>query len=89
MTEEEAINLYNSKWWENKTDEEVALFQLNEPLLCMPFHVFHNAVEKWLGRPVWSHEFARPDLLLAEKSGKRITSGHPLETFNDILKEKS
>ena len=29
-----------------------------ESKLCMPFSIFQEAVEKTLGRPVWTHEFA-------------------------------
>lgn len=57
MTKEEAIQLSESNFWEGMTFEERAKFQLFEPLLCMPFDVFHEAVEKALGRPVWTHEF--------------------------------
>ena len=70
ITKEEAIKLFESKWWENKTKEEIAQFQLSEPRLCCPFEVFHEAVEAYLGRPVWTHEFANPQSLLDEKAGK-------------------
>lgn len=30
---------------------------LFQSLLCMPFNVAHEAVEKALGRPVYTHEF--------------------------------
>jgi len=74
LTKEEAIKKSNSYWWLLKTDEEIAEFQIREPRLCCPFEVFHKAVETWLGRPVWTHEFADPELLIAEKeSGKQAT----------------
>lgn len=71
MNKEEAIKMSESKWWEGKTNEEIAEFQINEPLLCCPFEVFHEAVEAWLGRPVWTHEFADTQALIDEKTGKR------------------
>ncbi len=37
----------------------------------MPFGVFHEAVEKALGRPVFTHEFANPDALKSELMGYR------------------
>ncbi len=43
--------------WKNWPHEVQARFQMNQELLCMPFDVFHEAVEKTLGRPVWTHEF--------------------------------
>lgn len=71
MTKEEAIKLYETRWWEAKTEEEIAEFQIHEPKLCCPFDVFHGAVETWLGRPVWTHEFADTQALIDEKQGKR------------------
>lgn len=58
MNEAEAVQLYDSRFWENMNLLERAKFQLWENRLCMPFDVFHDAVEKTLGRPVWTHEFA-------------------------------
>jgi hypothetical protein len=57
MTREQAVALAESKFWEHLTFAQRARFQINEPLLCMPFAVFHEAVEKTLGRSVWTHEF--------------------------------
>jgi hypothetical protein len=80
MTQAQAIELANSGWWESVTPEEAALFQLYEPLLCMPFGAFQDAVEKLLGRGVWTHEFACLDRLKAEAEGRA-----PRPTFDDIL----
>ncbi|MCJ7483909.1 MAG: hypothetical protein MUO31_13200 [Thermodesulfovibrionales bacterium] len=57
MTKEEAITLAGSGFWEHLTSEEIAKFQLFEDKLCMPFGVFHQAIEEALGRPVYTHEF--------------------------------
>ena len=57
MTKEEAVALYNSKFWESLSFKERAKFQLFEKRLCMPFGVFHEAMEKTLGRSIWTHEF--------------------------------
>ena len=57
MTKEEAVKLYDSKFWEKLSYREIAEFQLFEKRLCIPFDVFHKAVGKALGRPVWNHEF--------------------------------
>ena len=57
MTKENAIALAESKFWEGMTHREIAEFQMCEEKLCMPFSVFHEAVEKTLGRPVYTHEF--------------------------------
>lgn len=53
---DKAIALAESKWWEGKTHREIAKFQLFTNELSMPFDVFHEALEKALGRPVWTHE---------------------------------
>lgn len=54
---ENAIELYDSNWWGGLSYQEIAGFQLFTAELCCPFDVFHEAVEKSLGRPVFTHEF--------------------------------
>ena len=54
---ENAIELYNSNWWEGLSYQEIAGVQLFTVELCCPFDVFHEAVEKSLGLPVFTHEF--------------------------------
>ena len=58
LTEKEALALYESGFWEDLSLEERAKFQILEPRLCMPFSVYHEAVEKTLGRPVFTYELA-------------------------------
>jgi hypothetical protein len=53
---EAAIALAQSNWWEGKSPREIAGFQLFTKELSMPFGVFHEALEKSLGRPVFTHE---------------------------------
>ena len=69
MTKDEALAKMATKWWENSTPREIVEFQLFEDRLCCPFSVFREAVEKTLGRSVWSHEFAQLDLLRVEFRG--------------------
>jgi hypothetical protein len=71
VTQEDAIKLAGTGWWETLTPRQVAEFQLNEERLCMPFGEFHRCVEEALGRPVWTHEFAQPKMLIAELMGER------------------
>ena len=80
MTKDQAIALASSKWWENVPARDIAIFQLNEPLLCMDFGSFHKAVEDACRRPVWTHEFANPDHLLAEIYGTL-----PRPSMEDII----
>jgi len=80
ITTEDAIRLANSEFWNELTLQERAKFQLFEPRLCMPFSVFHEAVEETLGRPVFTHEFAFMDRLQKELLGEA-----PAPSFEDIL----
>lgn len=57
LTKEQAIKLCDSKWWEGLSHRRIAGFQLFERRLCVPFSIFHEAIEKSLGRPVYTHEF--------------------------------
>jgi hypothetical protein len=57
LTREEAINFGNEKMYEKMSFKEIATFQINQEMLCMPFSVFHEAVEKTIKRPVFTHEF--------------------------------
>lgn len=66
MTREEAVKMAESKWYETQTAEEIVAFQLYEERLCMPFPLFHKAVEEALGRPVYTHEFAGVESLQQE-----------------------
>jgi len=54
---ENAIELYHSNWWEGLSYREIAGVQLLTTELCCPFDVFQEAVEKSLGRHVFTHEF--------------------------------
>lgn len=80
MTQEQALALFNSKFWEEMDLRQRATFQLHEPRLCMPFGVFHEAVEKTLGRSVWTHEFAYPEQLRQELYGER-----PAPSMEEII----
>ena len=66
MTKEEAITYANTKWWEGKSAQEIVDFQLYEEKLCMPFGLFHEAMETVLGRGVWPHEFTDTKVLRDE-----------------------
>ena len=71
MNEDEAIKLSETKFWESMSPRDIAAFQLNEDRLCMPFGIFHDAVEKTLGRSVYTHEFAfNRSGLIAELGGE-------------------
>lgn len=56
MTEEQAKELYHSRWWESKSAHDIVAFQLFEERVCMPFEIFYKAVEKCLNRAVTDTE---------------------------------
>ena len=79
---EEAIALYESEWWKSCTHKQIALFQLFTQELSCPFDVFHEAVEKSLGRPVFTHEFG----LNYDRICKEILGEASPPTMDEILK---
>ena len=74
-TPEEARELAATEWWKQISAPESAALQLRQPLLCMPFSEFHRCVEEGIGRPVWTHEFAEPSLLLEELERRSAGDG--------------
>lgn len=52
LTAEEAREIAGLRWYEGKTPQEIADFQLFEERLCMPLDKFLSAVEAALGRDV-------------------------------------
>jgi hypothetical protein len=80
MTRDEAIALAETKWWENATDQQIIGFQLFESKLCMDFGAYHAAVERVLGRPVFTHEFADYASLQREFLGDK-----PAPTMEEIV----
>jgi len=87
FTREQAIAFDESKAWESMTFRQRAEFQMVTELLCMPFDVFHEALQKTLGRPVFTHELADWDSITAELFGEK---GSPSmeEISKMILEEK-
>lgn len=81
MTEKEAIKLAESKFWEKMTPREIAEFQMSEPLLCIPFQIFHEAMEKTLGRPIFTHEFGTN----YEGLKQELFQGKPAPSLEDIV----
>lgn len=81
LTREQAIAFGENKLYEGMTGRQIAEFQLMQDKLCVPFDVFHEAIEKALGRPVYTHEFAlNRDGLLKELRGE-----NPAPTFEEIF----
>lgn len=71
FTREQAIAFGDAKLYEKMSDREKVELQLFQEKLCMPFDVFHEAIEKVLGRPVYTHEFAFIEELQKEFLGEK------------------
>jgi len=81
LTKEQAVALYESKFYEALSYEEKVRFQLFEARLCMPFNVFHEAITKVLNRAVFTHEFGlNYDGLVQEYLGTK-----PPPTMDEII----
>ena len=82
LTKEQAIEFAKSEAWKEMTLRQRAEFQVLQPLLCMPFSIYHEAVEKTLGRPVYTHEFSNlgHDGLIAE-----LFEGKEPPTLQEIM----
>lgn len=78
---EKAIELAKSKWWETQTPQQIAKFQFFTKELCMPFDLFHKALEKSLGRSVYTHEFA----LGADRIAQELLGEADAPTFQEII----
>jgi len=80
ITEEQALSIASGRKWESWSDKQIVDLQLYQELLAMDWGRFHQAVEAMLVRPVFTHEFAYPDLLREEYEGLR---GKP--SFADVM----
>ena len=81
LTKEQAIAFSKNKLWQDMNYRQRAEFQMEQSLLCMPFEIFHEAMEKTLGRGVYTHEFGlNMEGLKAELYGNK-----PAPTFEEIL----
>jgi hypothetical protein len=81
LDKDQAIAFCESRAWEQMDYAFRAKFQMTQPLLCMPFNVFHEALEKTLGRPVWTHELG----LNPEGLKQELFQGAPAPSLQDII----
>ena len=80
LTEKQAIEFGNSGVWKEWTPEQIVRFQLFQDRLCMPFDKFHEAIEKVLKRPVFTHEFGSHSNIIKEYLGAKEPP-----TFDEII----
>lgn len=81
LTKEQAIEFHESGAWKNWTLDQVFWFQWPQDRLCVPMDVYHKAVEKVFGRPVFTHELGENNRenMIAELEGK------PSPTLDEII----
>jgi hypothetical protein len=60
LNESEAMALYESGWWGDKTDKEIVRVQGQQERPCMPVGKFHAACESVLGVAVLITSFVNP-----------------------------
>ncbi|CDX01429.1 Hypothetical protein DPCES_1542 [Desulfitobacterium hafniense] len=84
MTKEEATAKSESRWYEGKSPQEIVEFQLYEDKLCMPLQLYQEAVEKVLGRPVYTHEYKTPERLIAEYEAIKSADGCQLQQGHEM-----
>lgn len=65
FSEEEARAISGSRVWTEWTDVQILQLQLFQNHLCVPFSKYHSALERCLGRPVYTHtiEFNKQKLV--------------------------
>lgn len=78
---ETAIEIAKTEFWKETPIKELVNFQFFNTRLLMPFDFFHEAVERVLGRPVWTHEFA------SNKLRDEVEEKIPRQSFEDILNQ--
>ena len=85
-----AMQKYDTRWWESSDPGEVAEYQLFEDILMTNFGLFHEGIEKLVGRPVFTHEFGLNVEGLRQEACEAIArrlNGLGLETSEDYKQE--
>lgn len=78
---EQAQAISKSRIWDSWTDIQLLRFQLFQNNLCMPFGKYHTTLEKYLGRPVYTHtlDFNKDKLI------KEVLGSSEPPTFEELL----
>ena len=53
------------------TEEQAAIMMAFTGISCGPFELFHKYSQEKLGRPIWTHEFAKEELMAEIKEASR------------------
>lgn len=77
LTRAQAIRRHKRGHWRKWSNQKIAVEQMNQMCLFVPFDVFCDAVADTLGREVWTHEFGDPEKLRDEmtNAGLKPSSG--------------
>lgn len=78
---ERAIALAKSGWWHGLPPRQAALFQLLTMEAVMPHSAFHTALQKALGRPVFTHEMVLDFWCLTHE----LLGGQPAPPPDELL----
>lgn len=72
MTVKKARRIAETGMWKNADLVHLARVQIHTRTLFCDWSVFQHAVEVWLQRPVWTHDFAHPADLIREAERKGV-----------------
>lgn len=82
LTQVEALEYYESGEWRSMTNDQLAIFQLDQPRVCVPWDVFRAALESSMDRPVFDFELLDKEKLkseLTERIKRRNQDGEKTE----------
>ena len=66
ITQEQAIELYEDRFYKDFSDEQIAIFQLYVEALCIDWSVFLRSLSKVLDREIYTHELAELEVIQEE-----------------------
>ena len=88
LNQKQAIYIADNNLTRNFTTVQKARFQLNQDLLCMEFSTFHGALEKAVGFPVWTHQFASKEFVDELKSIVNNIGEPDLDDFIQLFQKQ-
>jgi len=56
LTKKQAVEIADRELWKKWNDKELVRMQLFQKRLLVPLDQFQMAVQRCIGRPVWTHE---------------------------------
>ena len=80
---DKAVQLGESRWWEDVSPECLVRFQLFTEEICCEFQVFHRALETCLGRGVSVHELGSEGM---DNIRREFLGEKTMPSLGDIIK---